>query len=167
MQIIHPLSAPSRGLDALRTRSVSPHRGRPCHLPQMADCSCRKFSAPPATLLSGSVARAASRSTVMCSSAADSDWSIQSMPLVRWQAFLVTRTRWLTDSSRAVVLQGNRDAVTSLGDNNTRALYHSAWAGGLAAAPSPGWDGTCQKGALSTSSFINLSAGVSVAEWIA
>lgn len=56
-------------------------------------------------LRSGSKARAASRSTTMWSSAAWSDWSIQSRLPDMWQALRVTSTRWLTDSRSAVALR--------------------------------------------------------------
>lgn len=55
--------------------------------------------------LSGSDAKAASLSTTMWSSAACSDWSIQSRLPGIWQAFRVTSTKWLTDNSNAVALK--------------------------------------------------------------
>lgn len=59
--------------------------------------------------LSGSDAKAASLNTTMWSSAACSDWSIQSRLPDMWQAFRVTSTKWLTDNSNAVALvQKNR-----------------------------------------------------------
>lgn len=62
-------------------------------------------SNPLRTPRSGSEAKAASLSTTMWSSAACSDWSIQSRLPDMWQALRVTRTRWLTDRRRAVALR--------------------------------------------------------------
>lgn len=66
--------------------------------------ACSLCVSAPGMLRSGSDAMAASRRTTMWSSAACSDWSIQSMLPDMWQALRVTSTRWLTDSRRAVAL---------------------------------------------------------------
>lgn len=66
--------------------------------------ACSLCISIPGMLRSGSEASAASRKTTMWSSAACSDWSIQSMLPDMWQALRVTSTRWLTESRRAVAL---------------------------------------------------------------
>lgn len=70
--------------------------------------ACSLCVSAPGMLRSGSEARAASRRTTMWSSAAWSDWSIQSMLPDMWQALRVTSTRWLTESRRAVALRTRR-----------------------------------------------------------
>lgn len=69
--------------------------------------------------LSGSDAKAASLSTTMWSSAACSDWSIQSRLPDMWQALRVTSTKWLTDSSNAVALRTN-SKICKLTQNKNR-----------------------------------------------
>lgn len=81
-----------------------------CHSPLFSECVCVFVTQIDCSLsgsrLSGSDAKAASLSTTMWSSAACSDWSIQSRLPDMWQAFRVTSTKWLTDSSNAVALKG-------------------------------------------------------------
>lgn len=69
--------------------------------------ACSRWASNPGMILSGSEASAASRKTTMWSSAAWSDWSIQSMLPDMWQALRVTSTRWLTERSKAVALRRN------------------------------------------------------------
>lgn len=96
--------------------------------------ACSLCVSAPGMLRSGSEARAASRSTTMWSSAAWSDWSIQSRLPDMWQALRVTSTRWLTDSRSAVALRNNEKKtcffyflplVASI-DGGTRAFLSSS-----------------------------------------